>query len=111
MIIPSVSWISTASAAALAGASVKFADIVSPTLCIDPSSIKKLVTTNTAAVVVVHLFGRPVDGIIELSEWLKERNIFLIEDCAHAIGAIDGSGQTCGTIGDISSTEEYGDTW
>lgn len=101
VIVPSISWISTASSAALAGATVKFADVLSPTICIDPESVKRLVTTHTVAVVVVHLYGRPVDGLIELAGWLRERNILLIEDCAHAIAAVDSSGIPCGSIGDI----------
>ena len=63
VILPTVSWISTASSAALAGGNVKFADVKNPTVCVDVASIKNLVTEYTAAVVVVHLFGRPVDGL------------------------------------------------
>ena len=101
VIVPSISWISTASSAALAGMTVKFADVVDPTLCIDPESVKRLVTPSTKAVVVVHLYGRPVDGLVELRAWLRERDIFLVEDCAHAVGAVDASGIPCGCIGDI----------
>ena len=99
--VPSVSWISTASCAALTGAVVKFADVIDPTVCVDPESIKRMVTPLTKAVIVVHLFGRPVDGIAELAIWLRERNIYLIEDCSHAPGAVDKSGMKCGSIGDI----------
>lgn len=62
IIVPSVSWISTAASASLAGATVKFADVINPTVCIDPESVKELVTDRTIAVIVVHLYGRP--GII-----------------------------------------------
>lgn len=101
VVCPTVSWISTASAAGQMGAKVIFADVVDPTVCADPESVKRLVTANTVAVVVVHLFGRPVDGLVELAAWLKERNICLIEDCCHAVGAVDACGALCGTIGDI----------
>ncbi len=87
VIVPAVSWISTASSVVLAGGHVKFADILSPTVAIDPESVKRLVTGRTVAVVVVHLFGRPVDGVVALASWLRERNIYLIEDCAHSIDA------------------------
>lgn len=102
VIVPAVSWISTASAAALAGANVKFADVASPTVCVDPEAIKRSVTHQTAAVIVVHLYGRPVDGLVELVAWLHERQILVIEDCAHAAGSIDASGARCGTIGDLA---------
>lgn len=101
IICPTVSWISTASAGAQTGAKVVFADVVDPTVCVDPASIKRLVTPRTVAVVVVHLFGRPVDGLVELAQWLRERSICLIEDCCHAVGAVDSSGALCGTIGDV----------
>ncbi len=99
--MPSISWISTASAAALAGATVKFADVSHQTLCADIESIKRLTTARTAAVIIVHLFGRPADGASALAAWLRERGILLIEDCAHAVAAVDAGGQMCGTIGDI----------
>jgi dTDP-4-amino-4,6-dideoxygalactose transaminase len=101
IIVPSISWISTASAAALAGATVKFADVAPRTLCADIESIKSLVTPLTAAVILVHLYGRPVDGAADLAAWLHSRGIKLIEDCAHAVAAVDASGRMCGTIGDI----------
>ena len=101
IVVPSISWISTASAAALAGATVRFADVAEPTLCADVASIKALVTPRTAAVIVVHLFGRPADGLVELAAWLRERGVKLIEDCAHAIGAVDASGSPCGGMGDV----------
>jgi len=107
VVVPSISWISTACSAALAGAKVIFADVVDPTCCIDPESVKRLVTPRTAAVIVVHLFGRPVDGVVELASWLRERGIVLIEDCAHAVGAVvlesssSSSSINCGCIGDI----------
>lgn len=102
VIVPSISWISTASAAALAGAVVRFADVVAPTVCVDCESIKRLVTPATAAVIIVHLYGRPVDGCGELAAWLHQRRIVLIEDCAHAVGAYDSvTGKNCGSIGQI----------
>jgi perosamine synthetase len=101
VIVPAVSWISTASAAALAGATVRFADVAEATVCVDPEAIKRLVTTRTAAVIVVHLYGRPVDGLIDLAAWLRERGVLLIEDCAHAPGATYEQGRMCGTVGDI----------
>jgi len=102
VIVPAISWISTASAAVRAGAGrVRFADVVSPTLCVDIASVKRLVTTKTAAVLVVHLFGRPVDGVTELATWLKAKGVALIEDCAHAVDAHVSSDQRCGSIGDI----------
>jgi galactokinase len=101
VIVPAISWIATSSSAAIAGAKVIFADVINPTICIDPESVKRLVTNKTVAVIIVHLYGRPVDGLSELAQWLKERNIALIEDCAHAVGSVDASGLKCGNIGSV----------
>lgn len=101
IIVPAISWIASASAAALAGGRVVFADVLSPTICVNPLAVKNLVSLQTSAVVIVHLYGRPVDGLEELTAWLHERGILVIEDCAHAVGAIDSLGKKCGQIGDI----------
>jgi dTDP-4-amino-4,6-dideoxygalactose transaminase len=100
VVVPAVSWISTASAAALAGAVVRFADVAAPSVCVDVEAVKRLCNEKTAAVIVVHLYGRPVDGVLELAEWLKSRHIALIEDCAHSVGATIRGRQT-GSVGDI----------
>ncbi len=76
VIVPAVSWISTASAAALAGAKISFCDVVEPSICIDVAKVKKLVSERTAAVIVVHLYGKVVDGLVELATWLEERGFF-----------------------------------
>jgi len=76
-----------------------FVDI-DETLNIDPVDLKNKITSKTKAIVVQHTFGWPAK-IAEIKEIAKERNIFLIEDCAHSLGSqYDGS--YCGTFGDAS---------
>ena len=101
VISPTVSWISTASSAALAGGNVKFADVKNPTVCVDEASIKNLVTENTAAVVVVHLFGRPVD---EDSKHYINRRLCSCSGCNRYFG---GEMRRYWCIF-FSSTEQYG---
>src|SRR2546425_7628293 len=82
-----LSWISTANAPASRGATVVFADIDPCTLNIDPASIAGKITAKTRAIVVVHLYGQPcdMDPIVELT---RPRGIVVVEDCAHAPGAV-----------------------
>lgn len=71
----------------------------------DYKSIKKLISNNTKAVVVVHFAGLISEDIFRLRAFLKKRNIALIEDCSHAHGAIatdkNGNKFKAGSIGDI----------
>lgn len=65
--------------------------------CID--SIKRNITENTKAIIVVHIFGCP-SNMNEIMKVAKEHNLYVIEDCAQAPGA-KYNNQLVGTIGDI----------
>jgi dTDP-4-amino-4,6-dideoxygalactose transaminase len=101
VIMPSFTFVSTANAFALRGAKPVFADIDPITLNIRPSEIERLITKRTKAVVLVHYAGWPcdMDKIIPL---LKDRNIALIEDAAHALGSTY-RGNFLGTFGSLST--------
>ncbi|HYM07749.1 MAG TPA: DegT/DnrJ/EryC1/StrS family aminotransferase [Terriglobales bacterium] len=94
-----ISWISTANAAAVQGASVVFADVNPRTLNLDPASVAQKITDRTKAIIVVHLYGQccDMDPIMALA---RERSILVIEDCAHAAGG-EYKGRRAGTLGDI----------
>lgn len=78
-----------------------YADINKDHLSISLKSIKQKITNDTCAVVVQHYGGRPNYEIKEISEYLKKKNIFLIEDCATVIGGkIDNT--HLGSYGDYS---------
>lgn len=65
---------------------VKFADIdrFTGNLCL--KSVNRLITKKTRAIVVVHWGGQPLD-IVGLKRIIKNKNIKIIEDAAHALGA------------------------
>ncbi|SFV57604.1 aminotransferase, DegT/DnrJ/EryC1/StrS family [hydrothermal vent metagenome] len=82
------------------GAKPVWADIEKDTRVVSLNTIKKVVTPNTKAVVVVHLYGFIIPDIKEIAEFCKENNILLIEDVAQAMGTeIDG--KKAGTFGDF----------
>ncbi|MCD9879661.1 DegT/DnrJ/EryC1/StrS family aminotransferase [Streptomyces guryensis] len=61
VVVPGFGNSEVAGAVALAGAQPVFADIDPLTYCLDPAAVEAAVTPRTAAVVVVHRFGRPAD--------------------------------------------------
>ncbi|MBI4122136.1 MAG: aminotransferase class I/II-fold pyridoxal phosphate-dependent enzyme [Parcubacteria group bacterium] len=81
------------------GAHPIYADI-DASLNIDPQSVEHLITPRTKAVIVQHTFGVPAD-MDRLTALCREKGILLIEDCAHAIGAMY-KGQRVGTFGDAA---------
>ena len=76
-----------------------FADVQPRTGNIDPASVAKLVGERTGAVMVMHYGGYPCD-LDELYGLLRPRGIPLIEDCAHAAGAVYRGGRI-GSHGDL----------
>jgi dTDP-4-amino-4,6-dideoxygalactose transaminase len=85
VILPSLSFVSTAHAVLYNGGIPVFADIHPDTLCLDPNTIKKSITKKTRAVLPVHFAGMP-SNLSEIAEICGKRRITLIEDAAHAIG-------------------------
>jgi len=94
-----LSWVSTANAAAAAGATVIFADVDPRTLNLAPASVAAKVTPRTRAIVPVHLYGQCCD-MEALMEIARPRGITVVEDCAHAAGA-SRNGRLAGSLGDV----------
>ena len=86
VILPAQTFVATGFAAKYCGAKLVFADIQKDTGNICPISIKKKITKKTKAIIVVHWGGYPCD-MDEILNIAKEKNIKVIEDAAHALGA------------------------
>lgn len=87
----------TANAVLYTGAKPLFVDSDPETFNVSPNEIQEIVTRKTKAILVVHLAGNPCN-MKELSEVAADHKITLIEDCAHAHGAMY-KGANCGTLG------------
>ena len=72
---------------------------------ISVEDIKRKITDKTKAVIVPHMFGYPAD-LDEIKELCKEKDIYLVEDCAQSIGALYHDKEV-GTFGDISIFSFY----
>ncbi len=106
VIIPSWTHVSTANAFALRGANIVFADADAATMTISIEDVEKKISKKTKAIVAVHYGGYGAE-VMRLREICDKRNILLIEDAAHSIGAgIHGRKQgTVGHLGCISFHE------
>ena len=85
VITTSLSWIATANAIALTGATPVFADIGSD-LNIDPDSVKKLITPKTKAIMPVHYTGK-ICRMTELMKIAKKHGLLVIEDASQSFNA------------------------
>ena len=99
VIIPSYTFVSTANAFILRGATIVFADSCTDLPNIDPASIESLSTSKTKAIVVVHYAGVAckMDEIMALAE---KNNLFVVEDAAQAIDSYYNE-RPLGSIGHI----------
>ncbi len=77
-----------------------YVDIKEDTYNIDPDKIEAKITPNTKAIIVQHTFGIPAE-MDKISETCKRHNLFLIEDCAHSLGAEFGN-KKVGAFGDAA---------
>lgn len=101
VIMPSFTFVSTASAFVLRGARIKFVDIRKDTMNIDETLIEDAITDRTKAIVPVHYagVGCEMDTIMEIAE---RHNLVVIEDAAQAMMA-SYKGRYLGTIGDLGA--------
>jgi len=92
------SFVSMPNSVVYAGGKVVFADIRAETISMDPESLRKCISDKTCGVVVTHIAGFPNPDLKEIMEICDERDLFLIEDATHAIGATM-NGKKMGTFG------------
>ena len=101
VILPSFTFVSTANAFVLRGATPAFVDIRADTMNIDESLIEAAITDRTRAIVVVHYAGVACE-MDEIERIAAERGIEVIEDAAHALGA-RYRGRALGSFGSLST--------
>ncbi|MDF1497855.1 MAG: DegT/DnrJ/EryC1/StrS family aminotransferase [Patescibacteria group bacterium] len=82
------------------GAVPIFIDINEKTYNIDPDKIEEKITEKTKAIIVQHTFGNPAD-MNKIMKIAKKHNLYVIEDCAHSLGA-EYQRQKTGTFGDVA---------
>jgi dTDP-3-amino-3,4,6-trideoxy-alpha-D-glucose transaminase len=105
VILPTNSFIATAEAVTLVGATPKLVDVDPETHLIDARAVAAAITDRTRCVIPVHLMGSTVDmdPILELA---RTADVQVVEDCAQAHGA-DHRGARVGTLGDVGCFSFY----
>lgn len=101
VVVPSYTFVSSASAFAIFGARPVFADVSDLTLNLTLDQVEAVVTPRTKAVCLVHYAGIAED-VARISRWCEQRGIALVEDNAHGLGGSFG-GQFLGTFGQLSA--------
>jgi len=100
VIVPTNTFVACANAVIFAGGKPILCDIKAETLCIDPDDLRKKITPKTRGIIVVHLAGLIPPQMKELQDICSENNLFLIEDAAHAHGAMIDN-KKAGSLGDV----------
>jgi dTDP-4-amino-4,6-dideoxygalactose transaminase len=101
VIVPAISFISTATAVSRVRATPVFVDIEPDTFNIDPERIREAVTAKTRAIMPVH-FGGPMADMDAITAVASAHGLPILEDAAHAHGS-EWNGTRAGSIGAISS--------
>jgi len=97
VIVPAISFISTATAVSRIGATPVFVDIEPYTFAIDPERAASAISPRTRALLPVH-FGGPLANMDRLARLASEHSLMLIEDAAHAHGS-EWNGKRAGSFG------------
>ncbi len=86
VLVPAYTFVATASAVALAGATPVMVDVEAETLNIDFDCAESLVGERTVGVIGVHLYGNPCD-LDRATSFANKHGLWLVEDAAQAHGA------------------------
>lgn len=106
VLVPVLTYIATANAVRYTGAEPIFVEADSDTWNLDPAKLEEKITPRTKAILVVHLYGNPVD-MDPVMRIAREKNLYVIEDAAEAHGA-RYQGEMVGSIGNISTFSFFG---
>jgi perosamine synthetase len=106
VIVPTLTYIASANAVVHAGATPVFCDCDPETWQMSVKDVLAKMSSRTRAIMPVHLYGAACD-MPALVQIARERDLFIIEDCAEAIGTRLG-GRHVGTFGDIATFSFFG---
>lgn len=106
VIVPTMTYVATANAVMYCGAKPVFVDSEPITWNLDPTLIEEKITSRTKGIIVVHLYGHPVDmdPILSIA---RRHGLFVLEDAAEAHGA-EYKGSRVGSLGDVATYSFYG---
>ena len=98
VIVPTNTFMATATSVIHAGGKVIFSDVLKEDLCMDPEDLKEKIQKNTKAVILVHIGGIISAKLKAIQEICEDNKLFLLEDAAHAHGSTI-NGEKAGALG------------
>lgn len=106
VLVPTLTYVASANAVAYCGAKPVFVDSEPATWNLDPTRLEAHITPRTKGIMVVHLYGHPVDmdPVLDIA---RRHNLFVLEDAAEAHGALY-RGKQVGSIGQVATFSFYG---
>jgi perosamine synthetase len=106
VIVPTLTFVASANAVRYCGATPVFVDCEPETWNMDPDLIEARITPRTKAIIVVHLYGHPVD-MDAITSLARRFNLFVVEDAAEAHGAIYKD-RMVGSMGHMATFSFFG---
>jgi perosamine synthetase len=106
VIVPTFTYIASVNSISYIGATPVFVDSLPQTWQMDCLDVERKITSRTKAIMAPHIYGHPceIDALLEIC---RRHNLFLIEDCAEAIGS-KYKNKHVGTFGDIAAYSFFG---
>lgn len=101
VLVPALTPIMCGTSIHLAGGVPIYVDVDPETFLLDEKDLEKKITKKTKAVLAVHMYSG-ICNLDKLKKICRIKKLYLIEDCAEAVGAKDENKNLTGTIGDIS---------
>jgi dTDP-4-amino-4,6-dideoxygalactose transaminase len=105
VLVPANTFIATALAVTMCGATPVLADVEPSTLTLDVEAARRALAAGVSTIIPVHLYGQPADMSAVL-EFAREKGIRVLEDAAQAHGAVHVDGR-CGALGLASAFSFY----
>jgi len=106
VLVPTNTFAATAAVVVLAGGKPVFTDIDGKSLCVDLKNVQKCITKRTKGVMAVHIGGLICPEIKAMREFCVDKDLFLIEDAAHAQGSLLEA-KPAGSFGDAGCFSFY----
>ena len=107
VIVPVNTFIADPISVQRAGGDVAFVDMDPQSYCMNIEDVEDTITDYSAAILAVHIGGLPDPNISVLRELCNDGELYLIEDCSHAHGAVHSDGRKVGSIGDAGVFSFY----
>lgn len=106
VLVQANTFVSTASSVVFARGVPVFCDIEDESGSLPFSEVVRRSCPTTKAIILVHLYGKPVRDLDQILNFARERDLFVVEDACQAHGA-DFRGRKVGTFGDIGCFSFY----